>query len=133
MNEEGFLMTVEKELIDVSNDLDQAGLVWNPEIGDEVVDRAQLERISILVDPLGLTPDELRESYLWLPTVEQMVYQFEARQAFLYHAGVTNSLSYEAVIKSSSGIIEATAHSLRVAIGQALTELLTHSVTDSIH
>ena len=117
-------MPMTGEFIEVSLELDRGGLVWHPEIGDEVSLRDQLNRVSILVDPQGLTPKELRSQYLWLPTTEPLVMQFEARQALIYHAGVTASLSYETVIKSVNGIVEATAASLRLAFGIALRELI---------
>jgi hypothetical protein len=112
------------EFIDVSLQLDEAGLVWHPEIGDEVADRHSLERISILVDPHGLTPTELRSTFLWLPSVEQLVHQFEARQALIYHAGITEEMLYQAVVRSHGRMIEAAASSLRVALGKALQQLL---------
>ena len=112
------------EFIDVSLQLDEAGLVWHPEIGDEVADRHSLERISILVDPHGLTPTELRSTFLWLPSVEQLVHQFEARQALIYHAGITEEMLYQAVVRSHGRMIEAAAPSLRVALGKALQQLL---------
>lgn len=127
------MSTSNGDLILVSLDLDKSGLVWHPEIGDEVTERSSLERVSILVDPQGLTPRELRENFLWLPTVEQFVYQFEARQALVYHAGVTTTLAYEAVIRTSGGVIEATAASLRLAFGRALQKLLTNFRSEPMH
>lgn len=121
------------DLILVSLDLDKSGLVWHPEIGDEVTERSDLAKVSILVDPQGLTPRQLRENFVWLPTVEQFVHQFEARQALVYHAGVTTSLAYEAVIRTSGGVIEATAASLRLAFGRALQKLLTNMVSEPMH
>ncbi len=121
------------EYIGVSVDLDKRGLVWYPEIGDEVSERTNLERISILVDPHGLTPTELRKSFVWLPTVEQLVEQFEARQAMIYHAGVNNTLAYEAVIRCAHGVIEASANTLRLAFGRALQELLHNSSSSAVH
>ena len=64
--------------LEVAEDLELAGLLWKPEIGDEVSDKRERGSISVLVDPKGLSPGELRSTYLWLPTVEQMVFQFEA-------------------------------------------------------
>jgi len=126
-------MTLESTFISLSLELEHSGLVWYPEIGDEVSERTELERVSILVDPQGLTPSELRDSFLWLPTVEQLVEQFEARQAFIYHAGITEGLSYEAVIRSGVGVIQTEANSLRLAFGQALQELLIDAPTGSVH
>jgi hypothetical protein len=111
----------------VAEDLDIAGLTWLPEIGDEVADRKRKESISILVDPGGMTPSELRSTYLWLPTVEQLVTQFEARQAILFHAGLEfteQAYCYKTVLQTHVGPIEATADSLRLALGLALRELL---------
>ena len=127
------MATQNGDLILVSLDLDTSGLVWHPEIGDEVTERSDLAKVSILVDPQGLTPRELRENFVWLPTVEQFVHQFEARQALVYHAGVTTSLAYEAVIRTSGGVIEATAASLRLAFGRALQKLLKNVVSEPMH
>ncbi len=121
------------DFIPISVDLDRSGLVWHPEIGDEVTERTKLEKISILVDPHGMTPSELRMSFLWLPTVEQIVQQLEARQAFIYHAGITESLHYETVIRTTFGVVEATAASLRSAFGKALRDVILKSTSDVIH
>ena len=126
-------MVTAGEFIHISLELDRSGLVWYPEIGDEVTERSTLERVSILVDPQGLTPSELRNNFLWLPTTEQLVEQFEARQALIYHAGINTSLLYEAVIRTSEGVIEACGHSLRLAFGLALQELLKNATTEVIH
>lgn len=124
---------VTAEFIPLSLDLDQSGLIWHPEIGDEIVQRASLEKVAILVDPHGMTPKELRGYYLWLPTVEQLVHQIEARQALIFHAGVTNSFAYEAVIKTGSGVIEACGPTLRVAFGAALKNLLCNNNNEPVH
>lgn len=121
------------DVIDVSLKLDEAGLVWHPEIGDEVADRVSLERVSILVDPHGLTPTELRSTFLWLPSVEQLVHQFEARQALIYHAGITEAMLYQAIVQSHGRMIEAAASSLRVALGRALEQLLQKFSGDLVH
>lgn len=105
--------------------LDGSGLVWRPEIGDEIADRTDLDMVSILVDPHGMTPSELRKLFLWLPTVEQLIEQFEARQAIVYHAGVNDKFQYETVIHSAAGVIEATACTLRIAFATALLNMLT--------
>lgn len=115
------------KFIYVAQDLEMAGLFWHPEVGDEVTDRQLKNPVSILVDPQGLTPDELRSSFLWLPTVEQMIYQCEARQAVLFHAGfeMTNrSCGYKTVIQSPVGHIESCAESFRISLGLALRNLL---------
>jgi len=124
---------VESELIHLSVELDGAGLVWHPEIGDEIVERGKMEKVSILVDPLGLSLQELRASFIWLPTLEQLVSQFEARQAFIYHAGITEKMCYEAIVRTANGVIEASASTLRVAFGRALHDLLKKSFTEAVH
>jgi hypothetical protein len=121
--------------LEVAEDLELAGLLWKPEIGDEISDRQKRGSISVLVDPQGLTPGELRSSYIWLPTVEQMVFQFEARQAILFHAGLElteQSLCYKTVIKSQKGPIESRADSLRASVGLALRSLLLNDVSPLI-
>lgn len=120
----------------VAEDLELAGLIWRPEIGDEVSDRRHPDAVSILVDPQGMTPTELRSVYLWLPSVEQMVMQFEARQAILFHAGLEvsdSALYYKTVIKSQLGPIESRAESLRVSLGIALRNLLLSGHVEQIN
>ena len=112
---------------DIAEDLELAGLVWCPEIGDEVLDRDLREMVSILVDPQGMTPTELRSTYLWLPTVEQMVMQLESRQAILFHAGLelsSSSFCYKAIVQAPQAKVEAEGESLRAAVGYALRDLL---------
>lgn len=113
--------------LQVAEDLEMAGLLWKPEIGDEVSAREQRGNLSILVDPHGMTPDELRATFIWLPTVEQMVFQFEARQAVLEHAGFELSertMYYRTVVRAAVGQIESRANSLRTSVGLALRNLL---------
>lgn len=113
--------------VTIAWDLERAGLYWNPEIGDEVSVREEPTRISILVDPFGLSPRVLRNTYLWLPTLEQMVQQLEARQAILQHAGFQLSekeMYYRAVIRSNQGEIEGTGETLRSALAVSLRDLL---------
>lgn len=113
--------------LEVAEHLELAGLVWHPEIGDEVSVRHKPEMVSILVDPHGMGPLELRSVYIWLPTVEQMVMQFEGRQAILYHAGLELSqaaMQYRTVVHSSKGEIASVGESLRVSMGLALRDLL---------
>lgn len=119
--------------IKVSYELDRSGLIWYPEIGDEVAFRSTPEEISIFVDPQGLTPKELREHFIWLPTTEQLVHQFEARQAVIHHAGLNQSCIYEAIIKTAEGVIEAAGTTLRLAFGQALYELLNSQKREFVH
>ncbi len=121
------------DYIDISIELDQKGLIWNPEIGDEISLRGNDRHISILVDPQGLTPSELRESFVWLPTVEQLVNQIESRNGLIFHAGVTDLLEYEAVIRIDEGLVEARAPSLREAFGKALTAMMSSEITFSLH
>lgn len=114
-------------LIPLALDLEEAGLLWNPEIGDEVADRDFQHPVAILVDPQGMTPDDLRASFLWLPTVEQLLMQFEARQAVLFHAGLECSdtnFCYKTVIQSSCGHIECKGESFRASLALALKGLL---------
>lgn len=120
----------------IAEDLEHAGLIWQPEIGDEVAERKEREHISILVDPQGMTPVELRHVYLWLPTVEQLIMQFEARQAILFHAGLElteNAFSYKTVLRSKVGAIESHAASLRTSFGLALRDLLLAKQKNSMH
>ncbi|RMG44403.1 MAG: hypothetical protein D6719_01935 [Candidatus Dadabacteria bacterium] len=121
--------------INIAEELEIAGLVWRPEIGDEVSPRKNYDKVSILVDPQGMTPDELRETYLWLPTVEQMVTQFEIRQAIIFHLGLElseASMCYKTVIQSPAGPIETRAQDIREAVGLALRDLLL-SNESSVH
>ena len=114
-------------LIHVARDLEHAGLLWHPEIGDEVADRERSASLSILVDPQGMSPGELRSSFLWIPTVEQLIQQFEVRQAVLFHAGMEigeASFGYKIVIQANRGHIESRAETLRVSLGLALRNLL---------
>lgn len=113
--------------VNVAEDLEIAGLLWAPEIGDEITSRGDNKRISVLVDPQGLRPDELRSQYLWLPNVEQMIVQFEARQAILFHAGLElspQSLCYKTVVQAPKGKIESRGTNLRISVGLALRTLL---------
>jgi hypothetical protein len=121
------------DFIDISVELDEKGLIWNPEIGDEISLRGSDRSVSILVDPQGLTPVELRESFIWLPTVEQLVNQIESRNGLIFHAGVTDHLEYEAVIKVSYGLVEARAPSLREAFGKVLTNMISDYYTAVLH
>jgi hypothetical protein len=113
--------------LQVAHDLETAGLLWQPEIGDEISQRSAPELVSILIDPQGMTPSVLRETYVWLPTVEQLVDQLEARKAILFHAGLEineRALAYKTVVQVGRGQVEATGDTLRDAIGSALRELL---------
>ncbi len=121
------LALIIQDLLQVAEDLELAGLIWCPEIGDEICHKVDRRLISVLVDPQGLTPDELRSTYLWLPTVEQMVVQFEARQTVLSHAGMELSekdLCYKTIIQAPIGEIESKAVTLRLSVAFALRDLL---------
>ena len=120
---------------DIAVDLEDAGLIWQPEIGDEISRRSKPEAVSILVDPEGMTPVELRTAYLWLPSVEQLVFQFEVRQAVLFHAGLELSedfMAYKAVIQTQSGMIESFGRNLRTALGLSLVGLL-NDASEAVH
>ena len=116
-----------EQFLDIAWDLEHAGLVWVPEIGDEISQKKNPIRIAILVDPQGMSPSELRSAYLWLPTVEQLVFQFEARQAILFHAGLqmaSTHYCYKTVIESPKCHIESEAADLRTALAMSLRDLL---------
>ena len=120
----------------IAQDLELAGLIWQPEIGDEVSERTPRSEISILVDPHGMSPTELRSVYLWLPTVEQMILQFEVRQTILFHAGLElsdSAMVYKTVLQSRLGPIESRAESLRQSLGLALRDLLLSKTPDQLH
>jgi len=120
----------------VAEELDVAGLHWQPEIGDEITYRDNLDQVSILIDPDGMSPKELRQTYLWLPTVEQLVLQLEARQAILFHAGLEMGqglFSYKTVVQAQTGTIESLGVSLRISVGSALRELLARENRKVMH
>jgi hypothetical protein len=116
-----------ERIIHLAQELEAAGLLWNPEVGDEVADREGKHPVAILVDPQGMSPEELRATFLWLPTVEQMLLQFEARQAVLFHAGFEcndRHFCYKTIIQSGKGHIESKGESFRVSLALALRGLL---------
>jgi hypothetical protein len=128
--------------VSIAADLDCAGLMWQPEVGDEITRRDEPGNISILFDSQGLTPRQLRQVYLWLPTLDQLLEQLEARQAILAHAGlqVTESgMYYKTVIEVASlgamgkETVEGIAESLRSAMGIALRRILLGLRTSSVH
>ena len=57
-------MEQKNEIIDLAFRLCQSGLIWHPEIGDEVVEKPSLSKLSILVDSNSMTPRELRDRFL---------------------------------------------------------------------
>jgi len=127
---------VTDKFIYVAQDLEVAGLLWHPEVGDEVADRDGQKPIAILVDPQGMSPDELRSAFLWLPTVEQMIMQFEARQAVLFHAGLEfneRKFCYKTVIQAQTGHFESRADSFRLSLGLALRDLLISDVPSIVN
>ena len=120
----------------VAQDLESAGLIWRPEIGDEITDRERREMVSILVDPQGMTPSELRQTYLWLPTIEQIVLQLESRQAVLQHTGLEmneSTLGYKTIIQTAMGDIETLAESFRLSLALGLKEFLLAVDTRNYH
>lgn len=120
----------------LSEELEGAGLVWRPEIGDEIAPRTRRDTVSILVDPDGMTPKELRSTYIWLPTAEQIIYQFEIRQAILFHAGLELSderLCYKTVVRATGGVIESIGDNFRTSLGIALKNLLTGDQVEPMH
>ncbi len=120
----------------LAEDLELAGLVWSPEIGDEIIGRQEKQRVSILVDPEGLTPGELRETYIWLPTVEQMILQFEVRQAILAHAGLEldpGNIQYKTVVQYSGKELESSGENLRTSMGKVLRDLLLTEHEGELH
>ncbi len=127
---------VGETFVTIAEDLELAGLVWQPEIGDEVAYREQKNMVSILVDPQGLTPPELRTIFVWLPTFEQIVLQVEARQAILFHAGLelsSSTMQYKTVIQASGTKIETHGENLRSALGMALRTLLLKEAQEILH
>jgi hypothetical protein len=129
-------MTNSVQFLEIAHQLEGAGLIWQPEIGDEITERPKLSSVSILVDSKGMTPRQLREQYLWLPTVEQMVNQLEARQALLFHIGIEvgdSSFCYKTVVQSAGRSIERMAFSVRQSMGLALRDLLLDKGLDQLH
>ena len=122
--------------LQIAEDLELAGLQWRPEIGDEIAERKSPSTVSILVDPKGMTPLELRSTFLWLPTVEQIIMQFEARQAVLCHAGfelTEQNMAYRTVIQTPKGNIESRADSLRTSMGIALRNFLLATAPQAVN
>ena len=120
----------ELKFFQIAEDLELAGLFWRPEIGDEIAERKNRAAVSILVDPQGLTPTELRSTYIWLPTFEQMILQLEARQGILCHAGfelTEQAMAYRTVIQTPAGQVESRADSIRLSMGIALRNFLLSS------
>lgn len=111
----------------IAFELEDAGLLWHPEIGDEVAQRENPDEVSILVDNKFYKINDLREMFVWLPRVEQLVKQIELRQAILAHAGLeltTKTMHYKAILKAPCGEIQGTDQSLRGAVGKSLRDFL---------
>lgn len=126
----------ETHFLSVAHELEDVGLLWQPEIGDEVFGRFDPQAVSVLVDTAGKRPNELRESYLWLPTVEQMILQIEVRQGILFHAGLElseSSFCYKTVIHARGESVQATGISFRNSVGRALRDLLLVEKGNGIH
>lgn len=124
---------LELNFVCLAEELESAGLLWTPEIGDEISQRSEPNLVSVLVDPMGMSPTKLRETYIWLPSLEQLVLQLEVRQAILFHAGLElsdHSMAYKAVVHTGKGSIESIGNSLRHAVGEALHGLLVGKVGD---
>jgi hypothetical protein len=114
------------DFFNLSSQLERSGLVWHPEIGDEVADRATCQAL-ILVNNKGLTPSQLRRLFLWLPRMEQMIEQIEARQAIITHFGYSADLAnhvYCVNIEVGAQQINASHLDSRFALGLGLLKLL---------
>jgi hypothetical protein len=125
-----------KSFVHVAEDLELAGLLWQPEMGDEIASRADTEHLLILVDSQGMTPLQLRRAYLWLPSVEQMVEQIEARQGLLEHSGLEitdHGMFYRTVVKQNTKLIKVEAPNLRHSFGLALRDMMLSDGTAEIH
>lgn len=120
-------------LINLATRLEAAGLQWDPEIGDEVIDRSDLDKVGILVDPQGLSSDELRGNFLWLPSIEQLIFEVEHRDAVIFHAGATGQGNYEVVLKTASGLLRANGSEFRIALGNAFESLLCEEHRVELH
>ena len=128
-------MVKEQDFANIAFDLEEAGLLWRPAIGDEVCSRSEPVQVSILVDSAGMKPEQLRGFYLWLPTVEQLVFQLEVRHAILKHAGLElkpDQMIYKSVVETNYGVIEGQGRSLRGSIAVSLRDLLQLS-SSTIH
>ena len=114
------------DFFNLSSQLEKSGLTWNPEIGDEVADRVTATAL-ILVDNKGLTPNQLRKLFLWLPRLEQMIEQIEARQAIIAHFGFnaeSRNSGYLVEIKFRESVFSAAHPDSRLAVGLGLLKLL---------
>ena len=120
-------------LISLASRLESAGLSWEPEIGDEVIDKLDRKKVGILVDPQGLSLDDLRQSFLWVPNIEQLILEIENRNAIIFHAGSSASHDYDVVLKTVSGLIKGEGSDFRLALGDALENLLSESHRVELH
>ncbi len=118
----------------LAKELETIGLKWIPEVGDEVLLRGlQDNRISILIDSNGMTLYELRENYIWVPTIEQLMREIEHRGGVLFHAGAVindKNIKYEVVIQTLQDIIKVTNDSLREALALSLKKLILNKINE---
>ncbi len=120
-----------EKFLSTAMDLDFAGLIWEPEIGDEVAQRNAPQNISILIDPEGMALAELRSTYVWLPNTEQIIAQLEAKQAVLFHAGLEledSTTCYKTFIQTPIGPIQSKATTLRTAMALSLLQVIAGGV-----
>lgn len=122
---------MESNFVPLALQLDEVGLPWIPQVGDEVSQRIEPGEVAILFDNQGLTVEELKKTFIWLPTLEQIVLQLEIRQAVLKHAGLSldkSNFGYSAVVKHKIGEIRTIAPNLRLALGMTLKEILSFQI-----
>ena len=113
--------------LSIAQTLENVGLLWQPEVGDEVSLREKGDIVSILVDKTKFSINKLRSTYIWLPNIEQIISQIEARQSFLLHAGLAideNKICYRTIVQAPETNIQAEADNLRCSLGIALKDLL---------
>lgn len=119
---------MEDNFILLAKELERVGLKWVPEIGDEVSIRDLCDnKISILIDSNGMNLIELRENYIWLPTIEQLLDEIETRGGFLFHSGMElseNNKKYSVVIQTLTDTFTVHHNTLRGALAVALKKLI---------
>ncbi|MDD2941649.1 MAG: hypothetical protein PHC51_01670 [bacterium] len=111
-------------LINLSKELEDVGLIWQPRLGDEVVLRDDMSHVSVINANHDLNPHVLRSAYLWLPRIEQLIAQIEARQGLICHAGINSACAYEIVVKFPKGFIEVYEWTFRTAFALAVLRML---------
>lgn len=118
--------------LSIAKELETIGLRWVPEVGDEVSLRALKDaKVSILVDADGMSLYELRENYIWLPTIEQLLAEIENRGGLIFHAGFTLSKDkqkYEVVIQTIQEMIKVSHNTLREALALALKKMILQGI-----